>query len=108
MVLCGNICFSGFYSDDLRVQGAERGGRMSNVLTELRILRTREHWPDSRRHGQTLKTSLFEKRKRRKKSMSSLYCYLLYFNLAQVVLCNVIGDFEFAIEWALRMVISPL
>lgn len=25
MVLCGNICFSGFYSDDLHVQGAERG-----------------------------------------------------------------------------------
>lgn len=39
--------------------------------------------------------------------MSSL-CYLLYFNLAQVVLCNVIGDFEFANEWALKTVISPL
>lgn len=25
MVLCGNICFSGFYSDDLQVQGAELG-----------------------------------------------------------------------------------
>lgn len=30
--------------------------------------------------------------------MSSLYCYLLYFNLAQVVLCNVIGDF-WVCEW---------
>lgn len=40
--------------------------------------------------------------------MSSLYCYLLYFNLAHVVLCNVIGDFEFANGWALGMVISPL
>lgn len=41
--------------------------------------------------------------------MSSLYCYLLYFDLfAQVVLCNVIGDFEFANEWALKTVISPL
>lgn len=40
--------------------------------------------------------------------MSSLYCYLLYFNLAQIVLRNVIGDFEFANGWALETVISPL
>lgn len=29
MVLCGNICFSGFYSDDFHVQGAEWGERLS-------------------------------------------------------------------------------
>lgn len=42
MVLCGNICFSGFYSDDLHVQGAERGlkKRLSNVLAGLQVLRT--------------------------------------------------------------------
>lgn len=42
MVLCGNICFSGFYSDDLHVQGAARWRRRSNVLNELQILRTQE------------------------------------------------------------------
>lgn len=42
MVLCGNICFSGFYSDDLHVQGAEQRRWRSNVLNELQILRTQE------------------------------------------------------------------
>lgn len=45
MVLCGNICFSGFYSDDLYVQGADwekKKKRLSNVLIELQILRTQE------------------------------------------------------------------
>lgn len=40
--------------------------------------------------------------------MSSLYCYLLYFNLAQVVLCNVKWDFEFADGRAFGRVISTL
>lgn len=40
MVLCGDICFSGFYSDDL--QGAEWGERLSNVLAEFQILRTQK------------------------------------------------------------------
>ncbi len=105
MVLCGNICFSDFYSDDLHVQGAERGERLPNVLTELQILRTPKCFPLSLQHSSTLKTSLLQKMR---KSMSSLYCYLLYFNLAQVVLRNVIGDFEFANEWVLEKVISPL
>lgn len=59
----------------------------------------RELWSVRRsagRHGSTLKTSLLQKKIR--KSMSSLYCYLLYFNLAQIVLCNVIGDF-WVCEW---------
>lgn len=42
MVLCGNICFSGFYSNDLHVQGVESGKSLSNVLTELHILTTLE------------------------------------------------------------------
>lgn len=42
MVLCGNICFSGFYSDDFHVQGAEWDERLSNGLTELRILGTQK------------------------------------------------------------------
>lgn len=37
MVLCGNICFSGFYSDDLYVQGADWGGRKKKVVK-------RSHW----------------------------------------------------------------
>lgn len=46
--MCGNICFSGFYSDDLHVQGAEQGQRLSNVLIELQILRTLECPPTAR------------------------------------------------------------
>lgn len=34
MVLCGNICFSGFYSDDFHVQGAEWGERLSKRSLE--------------------------------------------------------------------------
>lgn len=90
MVLCGNICFSGFYSDDLHVQGAEWGERLSNVVTSYQL------WSVCRSAGDMAKNLENKSFAKNKKSMSSLYCYLLYFNLAQIVLCNAIGDFEFA------------
>lgn len=42
MVLRGNICFSGFYSDDFHVRGAERHESLSkNLLTHRQIF---ESW----------------------------------------------------------------
>lgn len=42
MALCGSICFSGFYSDDFTVGGAERGRRRTtDVLSGSHTLRTR-------------------------------------------------------------------
>lgn len=38
MVLCGNICFSGFYSDDFNAQGAERPEEVQDVLNESRVV----------------------------------------------------------------------
>lgn len=43
-----------------------------------------------------------------KKKYEFTILLLVIFQLAQVVLCNVIGDFEFANDWAFEMVISPL
>lgn len=93
MELCGNICFSGFYSDDLtclRCRVGVKGCRMFSL--SYRFPRTLECSPLSRATRLDLENKSFAKKKIRK-SMSSLYCYLLYFNLAQIVLRNVIGDF---------------
>lgn len=43
-----------------------------------------------------------------KKKYEFTILLLVIFQLAQVVLCNVIGDFEFANDWASETVISPL
>lgn len=73
------------------------GQRLSNVLIELQI--SENSGVFAAQPGDTARPwkQVFCKKKIRK-SMSSLYCYLLYFNLAQIVLRNVIGDF-WVCEW---------
>lgn len=61
MVLRGNICFSGFYSDDFHVQGAEWGEGPSDVLAQSQVLRPPRCLPISRQHGLNLNPSLLQK-----------------------------------------------
>lgn len=68
MVLCGNICFSGFYSDDLYVQGAEwekiKKGCQTFSLS-YRFWELRSVLPYARRHGLDLENKSFAKNKKK-------------------------------------------
>lgn len=89
------------YSDDFYVHGApqEQKASGSQQVTNIWELHSNT-WPHLKKQAFYFDFDLVLGKKW-EKSVTSLYRYLLYFNLAEVVLCNVTGDFEFANRWAL-------
>lgn len=86
MVQCGNICFSGFYSDDLHVQNAARWGRRWPVA--LKMLKSAT-WPNL----ENKVCFFFPKKtylKKKEVNRNWVHFYLFYLKHSRVVLCNVI------------------
>lgn len=85
MVLCGNICSSGFYSDDFHVRGCE-------VAQKKGLLQTNSLTQSVRRSvAQTLNSSFFyfQIKKTERITTGPLCCYLLYLQSRSLELCNI-------------------